>query len=292
MKVFITGGGGQLGRELQGVTMAGAQVTAMGSSELDICDERAVERTLECIRPDLIINAAAYTAVDKAEEEAERAFEVNAHGAEVLARCASRLAARFIHVSTDFVFDGGKSRPYLPEDSTNPLGAYGASKLEGEKMVTGVLGGRALIIRTSWLYSRHGANFVKTMLRLMRERNRLGIVSDQTGTPTWARGLAGVIWRSAERNLTGIHHWSDSGVASWYDFAMAIFEEGRRLGLLEKEVDIIPISTAEYPTPARRPFYSVLDKSAICTAMDIAPPPHWRVNLREMLKEMDQEDDT
>jgi dTDP-4-dehydrorhamnose reductase len=252
---------------------------------LDITDAAAVDNRVDETRPGVIINAAAYTAVDRAEEEPHRAFAVNRDGVAHLAQAARDSGAALIHVSTDFVFDGTKSRPYLTADKPNPQGAYGASKLAGEVAVREAMGGRALIIRTAWVYSAHGNNFVKTMLRLMNSRDGVRVVDDQIGSPTWACGLARFIVHAAERGLRGIYHWTDAGTASWYDFAVAIREEALALGLLSRKVPIRPITTEEFPTPAKRPSYSVLDKSAsrgIC-ALDAQ---HWRESLRQMLSEL------
>lgn len=284
MKVVVTGAGGQLGRELLLSSPEGVDVYAFTSGELDIGDQAAVNRVVETLNPDVIINGAAYTDVDRAEAEAEKAYLVNRDGAGFLAEAAARVGARLIHISTDFVFDGLSGRPCLPEDTPKPLGVYGASKLAGEERVAALLGEGALIIRTSWLYSIHGPNFVKTMLRLMAERRELGVVSDQIGTPTWANAFAKGIWRSMEVGLVGKHHWTDSGVASWYDFAVAIYEEARAFNILQDEVAIRPIHSKDYPTPAQRPFYSVLNKDSMIAALDYTPP-HWRVNLRQMLLE-------
>jgi dTDP-4-dehydrorhamnose reductase len=260
------------------------ELVCLTRRQLDITNEVAVAATIGAINPDLVINAAAYTAVDKAEAERESAFAVNATGAGNLAKAARQAGARFFHISTDFVFNGEKSSPYLPKDACDPVNVYGAGKLAGERLVTEYSDGQALILRTSWLYSAHGQNFVTTMLRLMRERDELGVVADQVGTPTWARTLAEVLWSAANKpTLAGIYHWSDVGVASWYDFAVAIQEEGRALGLLEKATPINPIRTEDYPTAARRPAYSVLDKSD--TWRDFgAEGKHWRVCLREMMQ--------
>lgn len=285
MKVLITGATGQLGQELQRSAPPGCELLAVDSRTLDISQPDAIRHTVAAFRPTLIVNAAAYTAVDKAESEPERAFAVNAQGAGYLADVAARTGARLIHVSTDFVFDGTRSSPYQPDDQPNPLGVYGASKWEGEKRVNQITGGQALILRTAWVYSAFGANFVKTMLRLMRERDNLGVVADQIGTPTWARTLAGAVWAAAVRpELRGIYHWTDAGAASWYDFAVAIQEEARALGLLDRAAAVRPIRTADYPTPARRPAYSVLDKSKSWTDLEVSPI-HWRTGLRAMLQE-------
>jgi len=284
MKVLVTGAGGQLGRELIGCCPNDVELQALNSSQLDITNQDQVSRTVEAFGPDCIINAAAYTAVDKAESEPERAHLVNAIGAENVAKAAATAGARMVNISTDFVFDGHANTPYKESDEPNPLSVYGKTKLEGENRVIDKVGDRAVIIRTSWVYSRFGNNFVKTMLRLMEEKDSLGVVADQVGAPTWAGGLANTIWKVSQvEGMKGLFHWSDSGVASWYDFAVAIYEEALDTGILEKKVDVRPIQTSEYPTPAKRPSYSVLEKSTLEYFLG-APAIHWRTNLRTMLR--------
>lgn len=285
MKVLLTGAHGQAGRELCRTAPDHVKLLCLDRNRLDITDAAAVVRTLRAEKPALLINAAAYTAVDLAETEREQAFAVNAIGPGNLAAAAGEVGARFIHLSTDFVFDGAKSSPYRPEDRPNPLNIYGASKLAGEVAVRKNSPG-ALIVRTSWLYAAHGHNFVKTMLRLLAEREQLQVVVDQVGTPAWAGYLAQALWAAAVRpELHGIYHWSDAGVASWYDFAQAIQEEALQLGLLSRTIPISPITTEAYPTAARRPAYSVLDKGPAWRDLGVSGR-HWRVALRIMLKEL------
>ncbi|VAW33666.1 dTDP-4-dehydrorhamnose reductase [hydrothermal vent metagenome] len=284
MKILITGADGQLGWELRRVVPAGVELTTCNSAELDITNGGLVDEVVSRLSPEIIINAAAYTAVDKAENEAERAMAVNRDGVAHLAAAAGAVGAGVIHVSTDFVFDGCHYRPYLPEDTPHPTGVYGASKLAGERMLLEKCPDAA-IIRTAWVYSAHGNNFVKTMLRLMAERDELGVVADQIGSPTWAAGLAQALWRLAAEKLTGIYHWTDAGVASWYDFACAIQEEALRLGILRREAVIRPLRSEDYPTLARRPPYSVLDKTILWEKFGVAAP-HWRLNLKKMLAEL------
>lgn len=286
MKILLTGAHGQLGWELTRTVPAGVEVVALGSGQLDISDGQAVARVVAAHDPQVLINAAAYTAVDKAEQDCERAFLVNGQGAANLAQAARDGGRRLIHISTDFIFDGQKSTPYLPTDQPNPLGVYGRSKLEGEARILAITEGEdTTIIRTAWLYSSHGHNFVKTMLRLMAERDTLAVISDQVGTPTWAHGLAQAVWAVVQQGVSGVHHWTDAGVASWYDFAVAILEEARGLGLLTRQPMIRPIPATDYPLPARRPAYSVLDKGSLWRAIDWCPR-HWRVELRQMLAEI------
>ena len=286
MKILLTGAHGQLGWELQRTVPPGVEIVAFGSGHLDVTDRQAVMQTVTALAPDLIVNAAAYTAVDKAEADVMRAFQVNGQGAAHVAQAAREMGARLVHISTDFIFDGLKSTPYLPTDPPNPLGVYGRSKLAGEEQVLSITKGEhTAIIRTAWLYSSHGHNFVKTMLRLMQEREALAVISDQIGTPTWAHTLARAVWSVVMTGISGIHHCTDAGVASWYDFAVAIMEEAAALGLLSRQPAIRPIASSDYPLPAQRPSYSVLDKTSLWRAMD-CQPDHWRVALRQMLREM------
>jgi len=284
VRVVLTGASGQVGRALTLLAPAGVSVQGLTHAELDVTDADAVSRTLAQQRPDLIINAAAYTAVDRAEDEPERAQAVNADGPAYLARAARAHGARLIHISTDFVFDGAASEPYTPQAPTHPLNVYGRSKRAGEERLLALAPGNALVLRTSWVYAAWGANFVQTMLRLMRERGAVRVVADQLGTPTSARSLARAIWQiSARPELAGIHHWCDAGVTSWYEFALAIAEEGRRSGLLEKAVSVTPIGTDEYPSRARRPRYSVLDTRSLAVLGAARP---WRAELTDVLREL------
>jgi dTDP-4-dehydrorhamnose reductase len=285
MKVLIAGANGQLGRALHQTAPAGVDIVAYDRGQLDITNAEAVAQTARKESPDSIINTAAYTAVDKAESEPELAYAVNATGAENLARAAQAAGARFIHISTDFVFDGAQPRPYRPDDPVNPLCVYGASKAEGEARVRAILGDDALIVRTSWVYARQGGNFVNTMLRLMQTKPALTVVTDQVGTPTWAVSLAKFLWHAPDYpNINGTHHYTDAGIASWYDFAVAIQEEALVAGRLNKAVPIKPIASEDYPQVARRPAFSVLDKrhTAGQFGTDLI---HWRRALRQMLTE-------
>ncbi|WP_299872377.1 dTDP-4-dehydrorhamnose reductase [uncultured Cocleimonas sp.] len=284
-KVLITGADGQLGFELQRSLPDGFECLATDKDALDITDAQAVNAYIQQQKPDVIINSAAYTAVDKAEEETDLAIAINTTGAKNLAQAAKDNHIKLVQISTDFVFDGKACSPYKVDAVTDPDGYYGKTKRDGDNLVAEILGDDALIIRTSWLYSSHGSNFVKTMLRFMQEREELGIIADQIGTPTWANSLANAVWKAIELDTTGFHHWSDAGVASWYDFAYAIMEEGVSLGLLDKEITINPITTADYPTPASRPCYSVLDKTVTWKELRLKSD-HWRVALRNMMKEL------
>jgi dTDP-4-dehydrorhamnose reductase len=242
------------------------------------------------VRPSVVINTAAFTRVDDAEREEMRAQAVNAEGAANVASAARQVDARLIHVSTDFVFSGKQGRSYAPDDPPHPLSVYGRTKLAGEQLIRQRTDGEmALIVRTAWVYAAHGHNFVHTMLRLMRSGDSVDVVADQVGTPTWARSLAGALWVAVERpDLAGVLHWTDAGVASWYDFAIAIQEEAQAIGLLDRQVTIRPIRSQDYRTAAPRPCFSVLDKSTGWAALG-GPAPHWRVNLRLMLGELIRE---
>jgi len=285
MKVLLIGENGQLGWELKRTCPENIQLSTCDFPKIDLCSFSSIKECINISNPDYVINAAAYTAVDKAEEEKDLAYKINHGAVDYLSDLASDKKIRLVHISTDFVFEGKNSKPYLPGDTPNPVSVYGQSKLAGETAVLKNLADKALIIRTAWLYSSHGSNFVKTMLGLMAKKKSLNVVEDQMGTPTWAFGLAKTIWACMEKNVTGIHHWTDSGAASWYDFAMAILEEGSQIGLVSGEIEVSPIPSSQYPTPARRPGYAVLDKQSILQATGIEPI-HWRTQLRQMLNEL------
>jgi len=285
VKVFLSGAHGQVGQALLSTIPADASVDAVGHSDLDIADAAGVHARIESSRPDVIVNCAAFTAVDRAEADPQAAHRVNAEGPAILARTAMAAGCRLIHLSTDFVFDGETQKAYRPGDATNPLSVYGRTKLEGERRVAAELGGRAVILRTAWVYAAIGKNFLLTMLRLMRERGTVRVVDDQIGTPTAARSIAAAVWALAARpEVSGIHHWTDAGVASWYDFAVAIADEwASRTGV--RAAEVVPIGTSDYPTPAKRPKFSVLDRTGTVAALGIAPR-HWRHNLRDVIGEI------
>jgi dTDP-4-dehydrorhamnose reductase len=285
LRVLVTGAQGQVGRALLANAPSAFIVQGAGHAELDIVRQDDVSRRIADLRPGLVINAAAYTAVDRAEAEHEAAARINVEGAANLARAAAAANARLIQISTDFVFDGQRSAPYRPDDEPAPLGVYGATKLAGERAVLAALPA-ATIVRTAWVYAASGQNFLLTMLRLMRERGRVSVVADQVGTPTSAASLAEVLWLfAAKPDLSGTFHWSDAGVASWYDFAVAIAEEAVAAGLLTARPIVEPIATQDYPTPARRPGYSVLDKRSTLAALGVCSV-HWRERLRTVLQEL------
>lgn len=286
MKVLITGAAGQLGRALLRTAPGGVEPIAVDRQALDVLDGDAVRHRVATAKPDVLINAAAYTAVDKAESEREQAFSINSDAVAVLAEACCDNACRLIHISTDFVFDGARGIPYRPDHEVHPLSVYGGSKLSGERAIANTAGLSWLIFRTAWVYASEGRNFLLTMLRLFRERSTVSVVSDQVGTPTSANSLAKCLWAAVDdTGPSGIFHFTDAGVASWYDFAVAIHEEAIELGLLHKSVEIVPITTEQYPTPARRPSYSVLDKALTLQRFGLGSV-HWRVALREVMREM------
>jgi dTDP-4-dehydrorhamnose reductase len=284
MRVLIVGAAGQVGRALAHAAPPDAQVMLRTRADLDIGDAAAVTAALARTPVDWILNAAAYTAVDRAQTDVAAAHAANDTAVGVLASAASAAGARLLHVSTDFVFDGTAHRAYLPSDPVNPLSVYGRSKLAGERHVAASAGG--VVLRTAWVYDSSGRNFALTMLRLMRERPEVRVVSDQIGTPTWATGIARAIWGLVDAAApAGIYHWTDLGVASWYDFAVAIQDEALARGLLTRAVPVVPIPTSAYPTPAARPAFSVLNTEST-RALVRAPAHHWRHNLRNMLDEL------
>jgi dTDP-4-dehydrorhamnose reductase len=284
MKILLLGSNGQLGWELQRTCPDHVRLVNCDQPKIDFCSSGSIQDCIQTTRPDVLINAAAYTAVDPAEKNEETADRIN-HGAvaEMAGLCRQH-DIHMVHISTDFVFNGRHYRPYHPDDIPDPISVYGKSKLKGEEAILHILKDQALIIRTAWLYSSHGNNFVKTMLKLMTEKQSLNIIDEQIGTPTWAHGLAQAIWTALDKTLKGVFHWTDAGVASWYDFAMAIQEEGIHTGIFKQAIPIYPIPAQLYPTPAERPFYGVLDKTSFWRALNIKPV-HWRVQLRSMLKE-------
>ena len=290
-QILLIGAAGQVGQELQKVLPALGTVTAMSRDSLDVSQSDAIRTQIQSAQPQIIVNAAAYTAVDRAETEIDLAHQINAVAPEVMAQEAEKLGATLVHISTDYVFDGTKGSPYLEEDETQPQGRYGQSKRAGEIAVSQACS-KYIILRTAWVYGCAGkGNFVKTMLRLGRDRDALNVVADQIGTPTWAKDIADAIATLLQRQQKepsavpyGIYHFTNSGATSWYDFAQAIFEEAQALGIPIQLKQLNPITTAEYPTPAQRPFYSVLSWSKITQAIG-HPAPHWRVSLRNMLQE-------
>ncbi len=278
MNVLIIGKNGQVAWELQQTCPNHVKEYAYGRNDINITDPQSIDNAILELQPAVIINASAYTAVDKAESEQEEAYLINATAVEYLAKAATKHGIRLLHISTDFVFDGTNNTPYKVDDQTNPINVYGASKLAGELAIRAHCAANSAIIRTSWVYSPHGNNFVKTMLRLMAEKDELNIVSDQIGCPTNANGLAKYLWQLAEqKSLEPIYHYSDLGVASWYDFAVAIQDCALDKGILSKKISIKPIPSKDYPTPAARPLLSLMVQSVSQHKV------HWRDNLKCML---------
>jgi len=283
--ILVTGANGQLGSEIQVLAPdhADYNFTFVDRNVLDFSSEVAIRTYFEDKTFDVIINCAAYTAVDKAESEEALAFAINHKAVETLAHIAKEKKSSLIHISTDYVFDGSNFKPYVENDPTNPQSIYGESKLAGEEALCAINPADSIIIRTSWVYSGFGNNFVKTMLRLGREREELGVIFDQVGTPTYAKNLAKAILDiipQINNAQTEIYHYSNEGVCSWYDFAKAIFE------LCGIGCSVRAIETKEYPTPATRPHYSLLNKAKIKNSFGLTIP-YWRDALREALETME-----
>lgn len=281
--ILVTGSNGQLGSELQELAKQTNYTWHFTDvAELDICNLSAIEKYIAKNHCDFIINCAAYTAVDKAETDSDVSFAINAFAPHNIAQICAKHSIYFIHISTDYVFDGTKHTPYIESDKTNPQSVYGASKLQGE-MLSLEAHKQTCIIRTSWLYSSFGNNFVKTMIRLGNDRDQLNVIFDQIGTPTYARDLAAAIINIIKQTKTdiklfvpGVYHYSNEGVCSWYDFAKEIHT------LLNITCNVLPIETKDYPTPAKRPHYSVLNKTKIKNTFSITIP-HWKDSLKECL---------
>ena len=293
-RILVTGTKGQVGKELEQVLPALGEIIICerptahprgDRSLIDLSQPDMIRQVIREIKPDIIVNTAAYTAVDKAESEIDLAYNVNGTAPSILAEEAQQIGALLLHISTDYVFDGQKNTPYLEDDTTNPLSIYGKSKLAGEEGIKQNCE-RYLILRTAWVYGTYGVgNFVKTMLRLGADRQELKVVVDQVGSPTWAKDIAVAIAGLLEQEATGIYHFTNSGVASWYDFALNIFEEAKQIGFPLKIERVLPITTDEYPTPAKRPAYSVLSGKKIAAALGNYPP-YWRDSLKQMLKQL------
>ena len=292
MKLLLLGGNGQVGRELRRALPALGEVvvaTRAGADAELAADFDAPDALGELVRrivPDVVVNAAAYTAVDRAESEPDAAFRVNALAPEAIARACAASDALLLHYSTDYVFDGSVSRPYREDDATAPLGVFGASKLAGEEAIR-ASGARHAILRTAWVYAAHGKNFLHTMLRLARERDELRVVGDQIGAPTPAAWIADASARIVAHGVpaSGTWHLVAAGETSWHGFAGAIMDEALAAGLLARRPRVLPINTAEYPTPARRPAYSVLDTARLHRDFGIAAP-HWRDGLHAVMGEL------
>lgn len=289
MSILLVGAQGQVGRELVKTLTPLAPVTAVGRQQLDLTDLEAIAHQVAAAHPKLIVNAAAYTAVDQAESEPELAYRINAEAPQALAQSAAKCGAALIHISTDYVFAGQAGSPRCEADPTGPLSVYGKTKLAGEAAIRAALD-QHIILRTAWVYGAQGkGNFVKTMLRLGKDRDHLNVVADQVGSPTWARDIAIAIAQLSQQvtQMPGTYHYTNSGVASWYDFAIAIFQEARALGMPLQVQSVNPITTADYPTPAQRPAYSVLNCQKTARLLGHSAP-YWRESLRAMLQELAQ----
>ncbi|HEK1687970.1 TPA: dTDP-4-dehydrorhamnose reductase [Pseudomonas putida] len=286
MKILVCGRNGQVAQALQDALTGLGELQLLGRDQLDLAHPEALREPLRQLAPDLIINAAAHTAVDQAESEAQLAHAINAEAPRVLAEEAARLGAPLIHYSTDYVFDGNKTTPYVEDDPVHPLGVYGRSKLAGEQAIAAV-GPEHLILRTSWVYSRHGRNFLLTMQRLLQERPQLKVVDDQIGAPTWAGTIAASTralierWHAGQAGAWGTYHLTAQGETSWFGFAQAIAEQLKARGLPCAE--LLPIPSSEYPTPARRPLNSRLDCSRLAREWQVSQP-HWQQALIDCLK--------
>lgn len=284
-KILLTGATGQLGLELQNTAPSWSKIEAYDETRLDITSMQACAKEVQSVKPDWIINAAAYTDVEKAESDIETALRVNRDGTANLAQAARNIGAGLLHVSTDFVFSGQGREPLDELSQTGPLNLYGSSKLAGEELMQSILFARAVIIRTSWLYSPLGKNFVKTILRLLQEKPYLTIIEDQVGVPTSTRSLAHVIFRAVELELNGLYHWCDAGCCSWYQFACEIQTQALELGLLKEEKEIRPIAAADFPAKAVRPAWSVMNQSKLAAATRVDPLP-WQNELRLVLQKL------
>lgn len=286
LKVAVTGSNGQLGYQLAKKLADKVTLLALDKASLDIANNAQVEETLLAFGPDLIINAAAYTAVDKAEQEPELAKAINETGPENLAKVAAKLAAVLIHVSTDYVFDGSNDAPYVETDATNPQSIYGLTKLNGEKAIAKNCG-KHIILRTAWVFAEHGNNFVKTMLRLAQSRPELGVVADQVGGPTYAGDIADAIISIVSQLDTqseqrwGIYHYSGTPFVSWHQFATQVFEKAAQQQLIAKAPVVNAITTAQYPTPAKRPAFSMLNCNKLQQAFAVSPS-NWQAALNNL----------
>ncbi|NHM29981.1 dTDP-4-dehydrorhamnose reductase [Neobacillus terrae] len=278
MKVVVTGAAGQLGQDvLKELERKGHEGIGAGREQLDITNEEAAIAFIEDVRPDAILHCAAYTNVDKAEEDEDNAYKVNALGTEYLAKAAKKVGAKLLYVSTDYVFDGNAKEPYEVDHPTSPLGAYGRTKLAGEELLKKNLD-EFFIVRTAWVYGIYGNNFVKTMLRLGEERGEVGVVHDQVGSPTYTVDLAAFIVELIESENYGVYHASNEGICSWYEFAVEIFKQA---GL---DVKVNPLTSDKFPRPAARPKYSVLSKKKI-TEQGFTPLRDWKEALAAYLEE-------
>ena len=287
MKVLLTGAAGQLGQALLTSCPSELELIATSRDELDLSEAAACRAAVERHRPDWVLNAGAYTAVDRAEDEPDLAHAVNGEAPRAFAEAIRQMGGRLLQLSTDFVFNGSQGSPYRVEQPRDPLGVYGASKARGEEAIETVLNdnGQATVLRTSWVIGPVGRNFALTMLRLHRERDQLGVVADQVGCPSSTLNLANACWRliSSNKQQPAVLHWCDAGAASWYDVSVAVGELAAELGLIEAPANVKPIRTEDYPTPAQRPAYSLLDCSSTREQLEL-DGEHWRQALRAVLR--------
>jgi dTDP-4-dehydrorhamnose reductase len=301
MKILVTGIHGQVGHALQQALSNHHEVVAVDREQFDLCDEQAIRQAIQAIRPALVINPAAYTAVDKAESEPEIAFAINAIAPRIIAEEAAKVGAGMIHFSTDYVYDGNKTTPYVETDNVNPLSVYGHSKLIGELAIQSV-GIPHLILRTSWVYGTHGKNFLKTILRLSAERDQLKIVDDQWGAPTSSQSIAEVMselvkrWQMSDLSTSGIYHFTNTGSTTWFGFAKAILQsyeakaEQFKLPTLNVQSHTIATtSTVDYPTPAARPKNSRLDNTKLQNVFGLTLPA-WEQGLAQVMQQIDKFD--
>ncbi len=285
MKILVTGSAGQLGSETVSLLKtSGVDVIGLDRYALDFCQPANIKEIVSSFKADWVINCAAYTKVDLAEQEKDKAFLINSDAVQSLAEGVKESNGKLIHISTDFIFDGMQSHPYSEDDMPNPLGVYGQSKLAGEEAVLDVLS-EATIVRTSWVYSAHGNNFVKTILKLATEKDEIRVIDDQLGSPTWARDIARAIISMINTNVSGVYNFTNEGVASWYDLAHEVVEIAEPLGLPVRVRRITPIPASEYTTLAERPHYSVLNKQKVRDVIDF-DIPHWRESLVNMMNQL------
>ena len=290
IKVMLTGKDGQLGKALLEKIPAGIEVIALGRQDLDLSNKEACHNAVLKHRPDWVLNAGAYTAVDRAESEPDLAMAVNAVAPEAFAQALGEVGGRLLQVSTDFVFNGTQGHPYHPDQPVDPISVYGATKAEGERLVQKALPATSYcILRTSWVYGPVGNNFCLTMLRLHRlksaQNETLNVVADQIGCPTSAWNLACACWSAINHDTSGIHHFCDAGAASWYDFAIAIGDTGVAAGIIDQSAKVLPITSSEYPTPAKRPGYSLLDCTATRIALELEIN-HWQKELSKVIAQI------
>lgn len=292
MKVLLTGANGQLGLCFQDCVSDSIELTALSSKELDITCKASVQNVVDALRPDVIVNCAAYTAVDKAESEPELAHAVNCQGPENLAYAAAILDIPLIHVSTDYVFDGNATEPYIPTDATSPQGVYGQTKLAGEQAIKAIIS-KHIVIRTAWVFSEYGNNFVKTMLRLASERDELGIVADQHGSPTYAGDLAALIVaivtriKSGDFSDYGLYHFCGDKAVSWFEFAESIFAVKAKLNADFSIPKLNKLTTEQFPTPAKRPKYSVMQDNRL-SLLNLPESSHWQDSLKTVIKKLNK----